>query len=63
MNEQTSSATRKADELIELIIKSQPTLLSISSSTLSSKKGEDVGEFISGLRNQLIQMYNQPPQQ
>lgn len=58
MNKDTQAIT-SADNLLDVLIKSQPDL--IRPVHPSPESGKDVGEFIAGLRQRLIAMYEQTP--
>lgn len=53
------NAVINADSLLAEIIRWQPAL--VTGATLNTAGGKDVGEFITGLRTQLIAMYKSVP--
>lgn len=61
MHEEKRRAVIFADGLLELLIKSQPTLTSTVVSEHNAAGGKKLGEFIEALRDQFIGMYEKTP--
>lgn len=57
MNSKKPAAVEKADEMLKVIMSSQPHLLNLT--VPDAATGKTIGDFIAALRDRLIEMHSQ----